>query len=66
MLTELLDELRQEKETLARQQATAFTLGLVARTAWSVTKWVSLFFLIGALMILKTIFYMALGGKGWR
>lgn len=66
MIQQLLEELRQEREQIAQRQAVAFSLGMVAKLAWNVIAWTGLFFLIGALMITKTILYMALGGKGWR
>jgi hypothetical protein len=66
MFGELLDELRQEREEIAQRQAVAFSLGVAAKLAWNVIAWTGLFFLIGALMITKTLLYMALGGKGWR
>ncbi len=66
MFGELLDELREEREAIAHRQQVAFSLGVVAKLAWNVTLWMSIFFLIGAAMLAKMVLYMALGGKGWR
>jgi predicted metal-binding membrane protein len=66
MFGELLEELRQEREEIAHRQKVAFSLGVVAKLAWNVTLWTTIFFLIGAAMLAKMVLYMALGGKGWR
>ena len=66
MLSGLLNDLRQERETLKRRQKRAFALGVAARMGWNVTKWVLGFFVIGGLSILWLLLSMAVGGKGWR
>lgn len=66
VLSDLLNDLRKEREELKQREAVAFTLGLAARMLWNVTKWVLVFFVIGGLSILWLLLTMAVGGKGWR
>lgn len=66
MLSELLNDLKREREELKRREAVAFSIGLAARMVWNVTKWVLVFFVIGGLSILWLLLSMAVGGKGWR
>lgn len=66
MLSEILNDLKTERDRIKRQQAAAFSVGLAARLVWNVTKWVLLFFIIGGVSILWLLLQMAVGGKGWR
>lgn len=66
MLSEILSDLRREREELKRREAVAFSIGLAARMVWNVTKWVAVFFIIGGVSILWLLLQMAIGGKGWR
>ena len=66
VLTEILSDLKREREELKRREAVAFSIGLAARMVWNVTKWVAVFFIIGGVSILWLLLQMAIGGKGWR
>lgn len=66
MISDILKDLKTEREQLQRKQNAAFTIGLAARMVWNVTKWVVVFFVIGGLSILWLLFRMAIGEKGWR
>jgi len=66
MLNELINSMRSERENIQSRAALGYSIGLALHMTWNVTKWVLLFFVVGAVSLIWLMLRMAVGEKGWR
>jgi hypothetical protein len=64
VLTEILEERRQEKEKLKQQARLGFGIGIAIRYTWNALIWVALMVLVGVALVVYTTVKILFGSMG--
>lgn len=64
VLTEILEDRKRQKQKLDREARLGFTLGLALRYAWNAALWVGMLLLVGAALVVYTVWRILIGSMG--